>query len=270
MIDSHTHLDHLARIEQLGGIDQVLQRAQDAGLTGMISIGCGVESIRETLAIAHKNSDLVRVAAGVHPMSAAAFDMNQFSEIEALAEDELVVAIGETGFDQYHDCGSISDQMPAFQAQCELARKLDLPLIIHSRNAEDATIDALEKDAPDLTVILHCFALSKPQHLNIVLEHDNWVCSFAGNVSYPSAQDLRDAAKTIPLERIMVETDAPYLAPVPYRGKRNEPAYVIHTLKVIAEAHNISIEQARKKTIETTQRVYKHEFMSPVDSLVYK
>jgi TatD DNase family protein len=256
VIDSHTHLDHLDGIAELGGADAVVERALAAGVQGMVSIGCGADSIRATLEIARRHDRVVRVAAGVHPLSAAAFDVADFPEIAELARDPLVVAIGETGFDQYHDAGTLEQQMPAFELQCALARELDLPLIIHSRAAEEHTIAALDQHAADLAVILHCFALVEPKHLDVVLAHPNWTCSFAGNVTYPSAQPLRDAAARIPLDRLMVETDAPYLAPKPFRGKRNEPAHVQHTLQVVADAHGITFDAARAATIDTAARVY--------------
>ena len=256
MIDSHTHLDHRDRIEELGGADAVVARAVETGVHGMVSIGCSQDSIRATLEIARRHPDHVRVAVGVHPMSAAAFDMTTFDEIAQLARDPLVVAIGETGFDQHHDCGTIEQQMPAFEAQCALARELDLPLVVHSRAAEDHTIAALDEHASDLTVILHCFALSRPEHLEVVLARSNWVCSFAGNVTYASAQDLRDAAAAVPLDRLMVETDAPYLSPIPKRKYRNEPAYVQHTLQVVADARSISFDEARAGTVATAERVF--------------
>src|SRR5688500_2694573 len=184
----------------------------------MVSVGCGAESIRATLEIARANPDRVRVAAGVHPQMAAAFDMSTFDEIAELARDPLVVAIGETGFDLFRDHGTLAQQDPAFDAQCELARELGKPLVIHSRAAEAHTIAALDEHAGDLDVILHCFALVEPHDLAVVLEHERWVCSFAGNLTYPSAQELRDAAAAIPLDRLMVETDAPYLSPKPMRG----------------------------------------------------
>src|SRR6476661_4422517 len=135
VIDSHTHLDYADDPAEW------ISRALAVGVHGMVSVGCGAESIRNTLAIAKANPDHVRVAAGVHPQMAAAFDMSTFDEIAELARDPLVVAIGETGFDQYHDAGTIEQQLPPFVAQCELARELDKPLIIHSRAAEQQTID---------------------------------------------------------------------------------------------------------------------------------
>ncbi|MCW2925200.1 MAG: ycfH [Thermoleophilia bacterium] len=250
VIDSHTHLDHADAPQEW------VDRARAVGVQGMVSIGCGADSIRRALEIARENTDCVRIAAGVHPLSAAEFDMSSFGEIADLARDPLVVAIGETGFDQHHDCGTLEQQMPAFEAQCELARELSLPLVIHSRAAEEHTIASLERYAADLDVILHCYALAAPEHLAVVLEHERWVCSFAGNLTYPSAQSLRDAAAAIPLDRLMVETDAPYLAPKPHRGKRNEPAFVQYTLAMLAESRGITFDEARAATVATASRVF--------------
>jgi len=250
VIDSHTHLDY-ADVPA-----EWVERAVRAGVHGMVSVGCGADSIRATLEIARAHPDHVRVAAGVHPQMAAAFDMSTFEEVAELARDPLVVAIGETGFDQYRDHGTLAQQDPAFDAQCELARELDKPLVIHSRAAEAHTIAALDEHAADLDVILHCFALTEPADLEVVLAHERWACSFAGNLTYPSAQPLRDAVARIPLDRLMVETDAPYLSPKPYRGKPNEPSYVQHTLQVLAETKGLTFEQARAGTMATAERVF--------------
>jgi TatD DNase family protein len=250
VIDSHTHLDYAEDPAEW------IARAVTVGVHGMVSVGCGAESIRGTLEIARAHPDHVRVAAGVHPQMAAAFDMSTFDEVAELARDPLVVAIGETGFDQFRDHGTLAQQDPAFDAQCELARELSKPLVIHSRAAEAHTIVALEEHAADLDVILHCFALAQPGHLDRVLEHDRWTCSFAGNLTYPSAQELRDAAARIPLERLMVETDAPYLSPVPHRGKPNEPSFVQHTLQVLADVKGISFDAARAATASNAERIF--------------
>jgi TatD DNase family protein len=250
VIDSHTHLDYADDPAEWIG------RALAVGVRGMVSVGCGADSIRATLEIARANPEHVRVAAGVHPQMAAAFDMSTFDEVAELARDPFVVAIGETGFDQFRDHGTLEQQDPAFDAQCELARELGKPLVIHSRAAERHTIESLDEHAADLDVILHCFALSQSDDLTVVLEHERWVCSFAGNLTYPSAQELRDAAALIPLERLMVETDAPYLAPRPMRGKPNEPSYVQHTLQVLADVKGVSFDEARSATVATAERVF--------------
>lgn len=250
MIDSHTHLDYADDPADW------ISRAVASGVCGMVSVGCGATSIRATLEIARANPDHVRVAAGVHPQMAAAFDMAAFDEVVELARDPLVVAIGETGFDQFRDHGTLTQQDPAFDAQCELARELGKPLVIHSRAAEEHTIAALDEHAADLDVILHCFALTRPEHLDAVLDHERWVCSFAGNLTYPSAQELRDAVGRIPLDRLMVETDAPYLSPKPHRGRPNEPSFVQHTLEVLAQARGVTFDEARAATVATAERVF--------------
>jgi TatD DNase family protein len=250
VIDSHTHLDYADEPADW------IARALAVGVHGMVSVGCGAESIRGTLEIARAHPDHVRVAAGVHPQMAAAFDMSTFDEVAELAADPLVVAIGETGFDQFRAHGTLAQQDPAFDAQCELARALGKPLVIHSRAAEEHTLAALDEHAADVDVILHCFALVQPDHLAVVLEHERWVCSFAGNLTYPSAQELRDAAAAIPFDRLMVETDAPYLAPKPMRGKPNEPSYVQHTLQVLAETKGVGFDEARAATTATAERVF--------------
>jgi TatD DNase family protein len=250
VIDSHTHLDYADDPAEW------IERALVVGVHGMVSVGCGADSIRATLQIARAHPGHVRVAAGVHPQMAASFDMSTFDEVAELARDPLVVAIGETGFDQYRDYGTLAQQDPAFQAQCELARELGKPLVIHSRAAEAHTIAALREHAAGLDVILHCYALTSAEDLAVVLEQERWTCSFAGNITYPSAQDLRDAAAAIPLERLMVETDAPYLAPKPMRGKPNEPSFVQHTLQVLADVKGVSFDEARAATSQTASRLF--------------
>jgi TatD DNase family protein len=235
MIDSHTHLDYFE------DADERVAAAVTAGVHGMVSVGCGAASIRKTLEIARRNEEHVRVVAGVHPNSAAEFDVTGWSEIEQLCADELVVGIGETGFDQYRDRATLAQQQPAFELQADLARRRALPLIIHTRAADEHTLEQLARHADGVRVVLHCFSLSG--RVDEVIERGYW-CSFAGNVTYPSAQDLRDAAAALPADKLMVETDAPYLAPVPRRGKRNEPLYVVHTLACIAQARGISVEEA--------------------------
>ncbi|MBC7644853.1 MAG: TatD family hydrolase [Thermoleophilia bacterium] len=236
MIDTHTHLDHLENA------DDAVVAARAAGVHGMISIGCGAESINATLDIARRHENCVRVAVGVHPLGAAEFDLKLFDQIAELASDPLVVAIGETGFDQFHKkAGTLDQQQPAFALQAELARTLNLPLIIHTRDAERYTIDQLTELCEGLTVVLHCFSL--PDYLPEVIAND-WYCSFAGNITYDSADALRKAISKINDERVLVETDAPYLTPVPHRGEKNEPALVPHTLAVVASELGWSVEVA--------------------------
>lgn len=248
MIDAHTHLDSLRDLSAA----EAMAAAHAAGVDSVLSIGCGPESIRTTLQIARELQG-VRVAAGVHPNQAASFDLSEWPQVCELARNELVGAVGETGFDQYRDHSTLDQQQTLFELHCTLARELDLPLVIHTRAAERHTLDQLAEHAEGLTVILHCFSLH--EHLDEVLER-GYVCSFAGNVTYGSAQDLRDAAARIPADRLLVETDAPYLSPVPHRGRPNQPAYVAHTARVVADARGETLDQLAAATTANAQRLF--------------
>ena len=219
MIDTHAHLDAL---DDAAG---AVERAHAAGVERIVAIGTGVASARATLAIA-ASADGVAVAAGIHPHDAA--EPASLDELAAVADG--VVAIGEIGLDYYRDYAPRDAQRSLFAAQLELARSLRKPVIIHTRAAEDETLRMLESF--DGTVVMHCF--SSPDALPAVLERGYYV-SFAGNVTYPKAADLRDAAARVDESRILTETDCPFLAPQPVRGKTNEPAYVVHTVAALAD-----------------------------------
>ena len=161
-------------------------------------------------------------------------------EVRELAQHPKCLAIGETGLDDYRDYAPRSDQERAFRAQIEIARELNKPLVIHTRAAEDDTIATLAQHAAGLEVILHCFSM--PDRLEECLDHGWWI-SFAGNVTYPKAQDLAEAAERTPLDRLLVETDAPYLTPQEVRKERNRPEYVVHTARFVAERRGISYDE---------------------------
>jgi TatD DNase family protein len=221
VIDTHAHLDALE------DVPAVLERARSAGVERVVSIGSGSESAAATRAIADAN-DGVWFAAGVHPHQAAdGEDARAFVTAD-------VVAVGEIGLDFFRDYAPHEAQRRVFVAQLELASELRKPVIIHCRAAEDETAELLSGFPGD--VILHCF--SSPALLPVALERGYYV-SFAGNVTYPKAEDLREAARRIPLERLLVETDCPYLAPQPVRGKTNEPAYVAHTVDALAAVRGV-------------------------------
>jgi TatD DNase family protein len=220
VIDTHAHLD------ALGDPAGAITRARAAGVGRIIAIGSGLESTHATFAIA-EGEPAVSIAAGVHPHQAG--DGESLDELAALV-DGKVVAIGEIGLDFYRDYAPREDQRRVFAEQLRLAGELGKPVIVHSRAADEETAAML--DDFDGTVVLHCF--SSPGLLPVALERGYYV-SFAGNVTYPKAADLRDAAVQVPAERILVETDSPYLAPQPVRGKRNEPAFVVHTVASLAE-----------------------------------
>ena len=220
MIDTHAHLDALD--DPAGAI----ARARAAGVARIVAIGSGLASTRATLAIAEDEAG-VDVAAGIHPHQAA--DGEPLDELASLA-DGRVVAIGEIGLDFYRDYAPHDDQRRVFREQLELAGELGKPVIVHCRAAEEETAQFLAGFGG--TVVLHCF--SSPALLSVALERGYYV-SFAGNVTYPKAPELREAARAVPADRILAETDCPYLAPQPVRGKRNEPAYVVHTVASLAE-----------------------------------
>jgi len=234
MIDSHAHLDACSRPPA-----ELVADAERAGVHKILAIGMDGASCRAALAAAEAFPQ-VHVAVGRHPANSAGFDDNDLAELEALAAHERCAAIGETGLDFKRDYAPREDMERAFVAQIELARQAAKPLVIHTREAADETIGLLDEDARGLPVIMHCFSLT--DRLDACLERGWWI-SFAGNVTYPSADELREAARRVPDERLLVETDAPYLAAQPIRGRENEPAHVVHTARALAEYRGVSYEE---------------------------
>ena len=232
MIDTHAHLDALD--DPAGAI----ARARAAGVERIVSIGSGLASTRATLAIAD-GEEGVSVAAGIHPHQAS--DGESVEELTSLI-DRRVVAIGEIGLDFYRDYAPRADQRRVFSEQLRLADELGKAVIVHSREADEETAEVLAKFRG--TVVLHCF--SSPGLLPVALERGYYV-SFAGNVTYPKAVELREAAAKIPQDRLLAETDCPYLAPQPVRGKTNEPAYVVHTIAALAGARGEDADEVGRR-----------------------
>ncbi len=230
MIDSHTHLELGEEPEA-----QQLAAAREAGVRRILNVGLDERSSREALATAERHDD-VFAAVGRHPNSAAGFDDDAARELAALARHERCVAIGETGLDYYRDGAPREAQSRAFAAQIELARETSKPLVIHTREAGEDTLRTLAESAGGLEVLLHCFSM--PERLEECLERGWWI-SFAGNVTYPKNADLARAAARVPLDRLLVETDAPFLTPQPVRKHRNQPAFVVHTARFVAEHRGI-------------------------------
>ncbi len=224
MIDTHAHLDAL---ENAGA---AIERAREAGVTRIVTIGTGIESCRAALAIADAGEG-VFAALGIDPHQAASSEAARIVELRLLLEHPKAVAVGETGLDNFHRHAGPVEQRRLFEAQIELADDAGLPLVIHSRDAARETADALAGFGG--RVVLHCF--SDPGLLPTALERGYYV-SFAGNVTFPKAGELRTAAADVPPDRILAETDSPYLAPQPLRGRTNEPANVVHTVAVLAAA----------------------------------
>ncbi|HEX8753368.1 MAG TPA: TatD family hydrolase [Solirubrobacterales bacterium] len=250
MIDSHTHLFLCDGEER-----ELVAAAGAAGVGRMLTVGLDEETNRVAIASAERNEG-VFAAVGRHPNEAGGFDEAAAAALAELAAHEKVRAIGETGLDYYRDTAAPEDQRRAFAAQIEIARETGLPIVIHSRDAEgestaiDEVIAMLDARAPGHTVILHCF--SAPQRTAEAIER-RWYCSFAGNATYPRSEALREAAARIPADRLLVETDAPYLSPQEMRGKRNQPANVVATARVVAEVRGVSYEEL-ERTVEANAR----------------
>ncbi len=232
MIDSHTHLDFCEPPNA-----ELVATAERAGVTRIVTVGTDGASCRTALATA-EDFPQVYVAIGRHPNEATGFDDADLAELEALASHEKCVAIGETGLDYYRDYAPASDQRRAFEAQIELARRTGKPLVIHTRAADEDTLALLDERAAGLNVILHCFSMA--DRVEQCLTHKDWWFSFAGNSTYPRANDLRTAALRVPLDRLLVETDAPYLSPQAVRGKPNQPANVVYTARALAIERRVS------------------------------
>jgi TatD DNase family protein len=224
VIDTHAHLDAAAE-----PADALVERAREAGVTRIVSVGTKQSSWRETLAIAERHEGVV-AALGVHPHEATE---SAVGPLRDALQHPKAVAVGETGLDYFRDYAPREAQRRIFDEQLQLAADVDKPVIIHTRAADDDTLAALE--GFDGTVVLHCFS-SLPL-LEPALER-GWYVSFAGNVTYKNAHDLRSAAYAVPAQRLLAETDSPYLAPVPRRGRPNEPANVVHTVAALAHARN--------------------------------
>ncbi len=225
MIDTHAHLDACEE-----PVREVLARAREQGVTRVVAVGSGIDSCRQTLAIAEADEG-VRAALGIHPHQAGEAWETELETLRDLLAHPKAVAVGETGLDHYRDYAPRERQRDLFESQAALAAELGKALVVHTRAADWETVSVL-RDAEG-PVILHCF--SSATLLEPALEH-GWYVSFAGNLTYPKASELRWAAVQVPRERLLVETDSPYLAPQPVRGRPSEPAYVIHTLAALAEA----------------------------------
>jgi TatD DNase family protein len=234
VIDSHTHLDRGRAPEA-----ELVAAARAAGVKRILTIGIDGGSRRSALAAAEAYDD-VFAAIGHHPNNATGYDDAITDDLRDLAAHPRCLAIGETGLDDYRDYAPRPDQERAFRAHIDVAHELGKPLVIHTRAAEADTISTLAEHAAGLDVILHCFSM--PDRLDECLEHGWWI-SFAGNVTYPKAADLAEAAERVPLDRLLVETDAPYLTPEPVRKERNQPAYVVHTARFVAERRGIAYEE---------------------------
>jgi len=249
LMDSHCHIDGPQFDEDRDG---VVQRARDAGVAAMLTVGTGdphAGEIDRAVRVAEQYKN-VFASVGVHPHDAKLYDDEAERRlIELATSSEKVIAWGEMGLDFYYDHSPRDVQETVFRRQINVARQLNLPIIIHSRDANDETVNILKEECGHEGFrggIMHCFGGTPEMARNLM--EIGFLISFAGNVTFKKAEQLRDAAQAIPLDRLLIETDCPFLTPEPLRGKRNEPAYVAHTAAFLAEFYGVSLETLAEQT----------------------
>jgi TatD DNase family protein len=262
MIDTHCHLE-MDAFE--GDRDDVIKRARKAGLEALLAIGSDFEGNKGAVALAEEHDDIFAVV-GMHPHDAKDFTPEVFNQIKIWSAHRKVVAIGEIGLDYHYDYSPREIQRAVFRQQLDFAKEMGLPVVIHSREAKEDTLGVL-KDSGIEQGVMHCFSGDRDmaeKALAIGLYF-----SFAGPVTFKNASGLREIAKIIPDERLLVETDAPFLAPVPLRGKRNEPAFVVHTARFLAELRGVSLEDIDRITTLNAKRLF-HIGELPSGQIAYK
>jgi TatD DNase family protein len=249
--DSHCHLDYFSETE----IEEILARAAAAGVTRMVTIGTSVPQAAAVRALVDRFPQ-VWGTVGVHPHRAGEGVMPSVEELIALADHPRIIGLGESGLDYFYDKSPRDVQQEGFRRHCRAAREADLPLAIHAREADEdiARILAEERAGGAFPFLLHCFS-STPQLADQAVEMGGYI-SFSGILTFPKSTELREVASRLPLDRLLLETDSPYLAPVPLRGKRCEPGYTAHTAKVLAEVRGLSLEEIGRITTENFLRLY--------------
>lgn len=258
-IDSHCHIDGT---EFDSDREEVISRAKDAGVEMMLVVGTGdatdFENFTRVVDLA-ENYEKIFASIGVHPHDAKTFDDDAESRLIELAKSSRkVIAWGEIGLDFFYEHSAREIQKIVFRRQIRIARELDLPIIIHSRDADSETVEILMEECTNKNFrggIMHCFG-GTPQMAEKMMNIGFYI-SFAGNVTFKKAENLRESAKVVPLDKLLIETDSPYLAPVPYRGKRNEPAFVAETAKFLANFYNISLKDLAQATTENFLRLFR-------------
>lgn len=247
-IDLHAHLD---RLEE--GVEGAIQLAKQNQVKKIVTIGTEPNDLPLVLSIAQKHYPDVYCTLGIHPHDGIKYNQDAEKFILENIHHKEVVAVGEIGLDYYYNHSEKNEQLKAFRAQLEIAQKSNMPVEIHTRDAEQDTVDLL-KEYPGVNGLIHCFTGTRwlaEQCLNL-----GFNISISGVVTFKNAHDLRETVKMIPLDRIHVETDAPFLAPVPMRGKQNTPAYVVHTAKVVAELKGITLEQLAAQTRQNAMKLF--------------
>lgn len=251
LFDTHVHLN-ADQFEE--DIEQVIERANEAGVSKMTVVGFDEKTINKAMELTEKY-DFIYAAVGWHPVDAIDLNQEYLNWIRDLASHPKVVAIGETGLDYHWDKSPKKAQKDAFRKQIQLAKEVKLPLIIHNRNADEDVVKILkEEKAEETGGIMHCFGGSI--EIARACMDMNFYISFGGPVTFKNAKETKETAKEIPLERMLIETDAPYLAPHPYRGKRNEPAYVKLVAEEIARLKELDYEEVAHQTTKNAEKLF--------------
>lgn len=254
LVDSHCHLDYPDFAEE--GVAEIVNRAKSAGVGHFLTICTEIAKFPQILAVA-ESSPLIHCTVGTHPHHAAdAGEINvSRDEIIAFTKNAKVVGIGETGLDYYYEHSPPAEQQRVFATHIEAAVETDLPLVIHTRDADDDTIRVMtEAGQRKARGVMHCF--SGGRKLADASMDLGFYISFSGIITFKKADELRDVVKHVPLDRILVETDSPYLAPIPHRGKRNEPSFVVHTARMVAELKGISTDDVAAATTENFFKLF--------------
>ncbi len=252
LIDTHAHLDEQSFEAE---IDEVIERARAAGVRGIITIGITADSCRRAIALAEKYP-AVWAAVGIHPNYAALASVDDWRVVCELAQHPRVVAVGETGLDRYWDHTPMEVQVDFFERHVALSRETNKPFIVHCREAEAETLAVLDREAlhGPLRGVMHSFCGS-PETAQRCLDHGLWL-SFSGMLTYKKNEELRALAASVPAHRILVETDCPYLAPVPHRGKKNEPAFVARTAATLGEARGLTLPEIAELTTANARALF--------------
>ncbi len=257
MVDTHAHL---GLCEPDDG--ELVGTARAAGVRRILTVGIDEASSRDAISAADAH-EAVRAAVGRHPNGSSGFDDRAVAELGELAAHPRVAAVGETGLDYYRDRASREDQLRAFEAQIAIARDVAKPLVIHVRDGAESTggealaetFSILAGEAEGVTVVLHCFS-APPERVGEAAER-GWLCSFAGNLTYPRAEHLRESARLVPDDLLLVETDSPFLAPQPVRGQPNQPANVVATAERLADVRGVSYAELEALVEANAERVFR-------------
>jgi len=251
-IDSHAHIDgHEFDADR----EAVIERAHAAGVSVILNVGTGdphSDAFERAVALGQQHENIY-TAIGTHPHDARLYDDRAEAKIKNLIRNERVIAWGEIGLDFHYDNSPRDEQVNVFKRQLRAARACDLPVVIHTREAESETIEIL-KNEPESRGVFHCFSGS--MNLAEAALELGFMISFSGIVTFKKAEELRNVARQVPLDRLLIETDCPYLSPIPYRGKRNEPAFVVEVARCLAGIHDTSIEQMAQQTSDNFRRFF--------------